>query len=279
MPLVRDLADRILREHPQRAALLLEQHPAASAVESLARLEARDAAEVVRFLSPTRAAEVVAALPPGRASALLAALALDHAARLSRRLTPEARAAAFAGLEERRARSLEALLTYPEGSAGALMDPDVLALPAELSVEAALSRVRTEPGNARYNLYVIDAEQRLVGALNLRELMLAAHESTLAELMVANPLRLPAGADIASVVAHPGWKEVHSLPVVDDAGRYLGAVRYRTLRELEEELRRRQQVDTVTSHALGELLALGAAGAMQALAGPGAPRRGGADER
>jgi hypothetical protein len=34
---------------------------------------------------------------------------------------------------------------------------------------------------------------------------------------------------------HPRWRELHTLPVVDDSGRYLGAIRYRTLRRLEVE--------------------------------------------
>jgi len=267
MPLVQELADRLLHEHPERAALVLEQHSAANGMEVLARAPASDAADVIRRLSPSRVTEIVSALPPARAAALLGALDLDHAARIARRLTLEAREAAFASLDAQRVRSLGALLAFREDTAGALMDPEVLALPANLSVAAALERVRSEPGHARYNLYVVDAQQRLVGALNLRELLLARPDRLLSELMVDRPLHLRADADRARVVSHPGWKEVHSLPVVDDAGHYLGAVRYRTLRELEEELLRRAQGDVAPSRAFGELLALGAAGALDAFAG------------
>jgi len=47
--------------------------------------------------------------------------------------------------------------------------------------------------------------------------------------------RIKASARRNAIVMHPRWRELHTLPVVDDDGRYLGAIRYRTLRRLEVE--------------------------------------------
>jgi magnesium transporter len=270
MRLARQLADRILRDHPERGALVLERHPLESGVAVLARMPIDEAAGVLRRLTPSLASQLAASLPPTHAGELIEALDLDHAARIARRLTDAAREAVLVGLSKDRLRSLRSLLAFDEDTAGGLMDPDVLALPAELGVAAALERIRREPSHARYNLYVVDDEQRLVGALNLRELLLAPAEAELADLMTPAPLHLVADADRAQVVSHPGWKEVHSLPVVDDSGRYLGAIRYRTLRDLEEDLLRHATSDTQPARAFGELLALGAAGALDAFAGTGA---------
>lgn len=267
MRLARQLADRFLRDHPERGALELERQPLESGVAVLGRVPIDDAAGVLRRLSPSLSSRLISSLPGARAAALVGALDLDHAARLVRRLPDAVREAVLVDLDERRLRSLRSLLAFREDTAGGLMDPDVLALPEELSVAAALERIRGEPSHARYNLYVVDDEQRLVGALNLRELLLAPGEAELAALMTPAPLHLVADADRAEVVSHPGWKEVHSLPVVDASGRYLGAVRYRTLRELEEDLLRHAASDTQPARAFGELLALGAAGALDAFAG------------
>jgi magnesium transporter len=267
MALVRDLADRLLRDHPGRAAAVLERHEAAAAVPPLERGEAADAAEVLRRLSPLRASRVLALLSRGRAAALLGALDLDEAVRLARRLEGDVRAELFTHLDERRARAIGALLAFPEDTAGALMDPDVLALPEGLTARDALARVRSEPVHARYNLYVVDEAQRLVGALNLRELLLAPPEQGLRALMVEGPQRLVASADRATVVSHPGWREVHSLPVVDERGAYLGAIRYRTLRELERALLTGREEEQSTAGALGQLFATGASGLFEALGG------------
>jgi hypothetical protein len=91
--------------------------------------------------------------------------------------------------------------------------------------------------------------------------------------MVRNPARLNADADRSLVVSHPGWKRVHSLPVVDDRGGYLGMVRYRTLRQLEEELLGAAQTDANASESLGEVFAAGASGLLDAFTGPVAKRR------
>jgi magnesium transporter len=269
MTLTRGLADALVREHPERAASVLERHDLAQVTGVLARGKPGDAADVLRRLSPQRAGAVATLLPRGRSAALLAGLALDDAVRLVRRLEPEVREEMLAQVEPRRARAIRALIGFPEATAGALMDPEVLALRSDLSARAALAQVRAQPEHAHYNLYVVDGEQRLVGALNLRELLIARPSRTLAELMVGRPLSLPATADRARVVSHPGWKEVHSLPVVDEAGRYLGAIRYRTLRSLEQDLLAKRAGDTPAADALGQLFAAGAAGLLEALAGTG----------
>lgn len=264
MQLASTLADQLLRAHPERAAAVLERRSPADAVTLLCRIESDEAADVLRRLSPQRAAHLLATLPLANAVAQVASLPLDTAARLLRRLDDAEQSAVLDALDARKARSLRALLRFPENTAGALMDPDVLALPLDLRADEALALVREQPEQARYNLYVVDAEQRLIGALNLRELLLAQGDDRLVDLMVPDPLRLAAEADRTRVVSHPGWREVHSLPVVDASGHYLGAVRYRTLRELEEALLRGHGGDRDAAEALGELFATGAAALLDA---------------
>ncbi|MDX1650704.1 MAG: hypothetical protein R3263_12700 [Myxococcota bacterium] len=99
-------------------------------------------------------------------------------------------------------------------------------------------------------------------------------EGTL-DVMVRDPFRLRAEDDRMTVAAHPGWREVHALPVVDAAGAYLGAVRYRTLRAVEGALQTGEVDTTRTADALADLFVTGAAGLLEAVAGararPGAP--------
>lgn len=257
------LAEALLLRHPMRAAVALEQLGIAPAIEFLSGISREQLARVAPLLSPQFAAEVLGALPIETVAGMLAILPRDGAARLARGLG-ERREAVIALLPDESRASLGVLLRYPPDTAGGLMDPTVLSLPDDLSAGEALARVRELSENARYNLYIVDRQQRLVGVLNLRELLLADPETRLAALMVERPHALPATAGQASIVTHPGWREAHALPVVDEAGRYLGAIRYRTLRMLEEAFRRRGS-EAETSGALGELLAIGAGGLVRAL--------------
>ena len=147
------------------------------------------------------------------------------------------------------------------------MDPRALALPDDLAISEALKRVRRSPQNVLYYMYVVDRDQRLVGVLNLRELMLASPKTTLSSAMQPNVARLPALADLMAIVAHPGWRDFHALPVVDAGDTFIGVIRYETLRRLEDETGAppyNQAVATVLS--LGELCWIGFAGMLAGLA-------------
>lgn len=273
MNLESQLANELVRRYPARAASVLDRMPQQGAAGVLADASAAAAAAVVARMSPHPALDVFEQLDVGAAAAILGELEQDVASRLARRLAEDRREAVFAALPARIRHRLRTLLNFSENTAGALMDPEVLALAGDLTCEQAMARVRAVPDQARYNLYVVNREQELIGVVNLRELLLAPANETLSDVMVRDPVRLQADADRSIVISHPGWKRVHSIPVVDDRGVYLGAVRYRALRRLEEELVGAAVKDANTSEALGEVFASGASGLLDALTGAGAQRR------
>jgi len=267
MTLVQELARHALARHPDRATMVLEKLDETEVVRLLERSRPTGAAAIVERLSPHYTAAVLSGLSPERAAQILDALPVVSATRVMRRTDHELREALLARIDPKRARTIRTALRFRQGSAGALMDPDVLALPPELSTREALQRVRKTPELARYNLYVVDQTDRLVGALNLRELLLARGRLQLADLMTREPHRVVATADRASLLAHPGWKEVHALPVVDEADVFLGVIRYRVFRQLEEEVRAARSDDVDTSAALGQVIAVGAWGLLDAFSG------------
>jgi magnesium transporter len=189
------------------------------------------------LLLPHFAAQVMSALPVERSAEMLAALAPDVAVRLARLLGERAQTV-LDRLPPDKAASPGSPLRFAPETAGGLMDASVLALPEDLAAGEALERLRELSEHAHYNLYVVDRRHVLVGVLNLRELLLAPRAAHLSELMVTNPHRLLATTGRSSIVSHPGWRVAHAIPVVDDEGHYLGAIRYRTLRRLEEALAR-----------------------------------------
>ena len=267
MKLYKELAGGLLAAHPLDAARALESLPEDETLVVLAEAPAAHAAETLRCMAPDRAAWVLANLDRDRAVALVEHLGSDLAANILRRTEESARTALIGALEPGAGRALRSLLRFPEGTAGALMDPNVLALPGDLSAEDALAHMRRSPENVRYNLYVVDRDQRLVGVLNLRELLLARRKQSLESIAHTDVLWLPAEADRHEIRTHPAWHDARSVPVVDEHGTYLGAVRYQTLRTLEEELRE-SEPDSAgqTVEALGDLYATGIACVFGALA-------------
>jgi len=267
MKLIQRLAQHAIDSHTDQAATVLEMLEEDEVVRLLGRGSVRSGAAVLQRLSPDYATAVFERLPTERAARFVEALPVDVATRLVRRVDRAVQESVLASVSAKHAGSIRRVLGFREGTAGALMDPEVLALPSELSARDALQRVRKTPKLARYNVYVVDHAQRLVGALNLRELLLARGRAPLAEIMTRDPFRVRANADQASVLSHPGWRVVHALPVVDDDEAFVGVIRYAVLKALETEFARRRS-DLDTGAALGEVIAAGARGILDAFTGP-----------
>lgn len=264
------LTDALISDHPSRAAAAVERMGLTATIDFLKGLSVEQLTHLVPLLSPQFAAQAISHLPVERIAQMLDVLALDVGARIAR-LLAERTDDVIALLDAEVGVALRPLLSFSEQTAGGLMDPRVLALCDDLTAEEALTRVRELSEHARYNLNIVDRQHTLVGVLNLRELLVARPTDRLSNLMVTNPYRLQASASRANIISHPGWHAVHSLPVVDEHDRYLGTLRYRTLRGLEDALRTREE--NQTSEALGELLAVGAGGLVRSLTGVGSTER------
>ena len=229
------LAKNFAEDHPADAARVLEGLALEEASAYLDELPPRSATAVLQKMVPSNAAECIAQLSPPRFARIIAALPLDSAAALLRRLEPERQAELLSRAPSNISALIASLLRYPQNSAGALMDPRAMALPEDITATEAMARVRRAPRHVLYYIYVLDREQKLVGVMNLRELMLAPPKETLSAAMRREVTTPPALAGRMAIVEHPGWRDVHALPVVDDGGVFLGVLRYETLRKLERE--------------------------------------------
>jgi magnesium transporter len=264
MTLQESLLHRFAEGHPTEAAALLGDQTAGDAAAVLARLSEEAGATVLGRTASPLAAGALSRLDPARARALLARISLERAAALLRHLEPETREGLLRGLPG--SERLRSLISYPRDTAGALMDASVLALPADLDIDEARLRLGRFSANLALDLYLVDTDHRLVGVIDLREVLNPARRGALRALSrKVDPLR--DRAHLASVSAHPGWLSHDTLPVVDDRGTYLGAVRAERLRQIAQEaITRRSRGGTDAVFALGELFWLGVSGLFSSLA-------------
>jgi hypothetical protein len=80
--------------------------------------------------------------------------------------------------------------------------------------------------------------------------------------------KLSAEALLPAILLHPAWREFHALPVVGDDGQFLGAIRYKTLKRLEQESSQKQAANESMAAllSLGELCWIGFAGVFAGVA-------------
>jgi magnesium transporter len=261
-----DLEARLLgtfaAAHPVQVARALESMPTSDAAEVMAELPVEVLAELLRWVAPLTAARCLEIVPVELAVTTLSTTRRDMAAAILRATNQARRAKIIESLSPEDRKAVRGLLRYPEGTAGALMDPEVIALTESVSAGEALERLRTSAQHALYYVYVVSDDLKLTGVVNIRELMGARPDQLLGLISTRTVDSLSARASWESIVAHPAWKRVHALPVVEPDGRFLGAVRYESLRELEDRLAGAELEDhgAQTGAALGELYGLGLRG-------------------
>jgi magnesium transporter len=262
------LCRAFLDAQPTDAARFIERLPPAEAATLLAELPPAVSAIALDRMTPSAAAACLAGMSPAAAAPLVGALRIDLAAALLRRVAAAEQAALLEGLPPDTAGVLRTLLRHPEGTAGALLDPQAVTVAADVTAADATAQLRRSPQHMLYYVYVVDRAGRLVGVVDVPELLLARPRDLMDGIMHRQVACLRAEVGPSAILAHPGWRRYHALPVVDRDQRLLGAVRYQTFRRLEDEARNRSHgTDAVaTAFALGELYWLGLSGLLDAVA-------------
>ena len=105
------------------------------------------------------------------------------------------------------------------------MHQDYTTLQERQTVAAALDHIRQNPPRGRIiYFYVLDGDGRLRGVVPTRRLLLAAPETTLAEIMVTAVVKLPEEATVLDACEFFIQHRLLALPIVDKQGRLKGSV-------------------------------------------------------
>jgi magnesium transporter len=124
------------------------------------------------------------------------------------------------------AAEIRELAAYDPDTAGGLMTPDFVAVPADANAAQAIAAIRQladEAETANY-LYVIDAERHLLGVLSSYRLLLSPPDTPVAELMAPNTVRVRASADQEAAARLLTDRNLLAIPVVDDGDHLLGII-------------------------------------------------------
>jgi len=223
------LSYAFLEAHPADAARVLERLAAPEAAALLQSAPVRIAAPVLRHMLPLPGAHCLEHLNDEEAAALLRGTGPQAGVALLRYFATERRTRLLAQLPTALTLAYELLLGYSEESVGAWMDPRALALPADMTVGESLERVRRADETLIADPFVIDRNQRLLGYVELADLLRAASSTSLGRLVRPCPHRLPVQTLLAGLPDHQGWHEASTLPVVERGDRLVGAMTHAAL--------------------------------------------------
>ncbi len=180
--------------------------PHAEAEDLLLGLSARDQAELILSMSPTERRSWMRLLPP------------DDAADVIQAAPEDARETLLTLLDEPTRKDVAALLAYAEDDAGGLMNPHYARLRPEMSVDEAITYLRRQARERLetiYYLYVLDAEQRLLGVVSFRELFAAPPDKRVRDIMHTDVVTAPEEMDQEALSRLFQEHDFLAIPVLD----------------------------------------------------------------
>jgi len=209
-----DLADLLDdMSHAERAVVFNTINPK-QAAETLAEVDPKVSKSLFKNLKKIWLAAMLAKMPPDEAADLLSIFPKETVTELLKSLTPDL------------SKKLMGLMAFPEESAGSLMNPNVLFVSMDLSVNDSINVLREKMKNTEraYYIYVVDSENKLVGMTSLRRLIIAEPNQKIKDFMGEKTYRVVTEDSFEKVVKTIEKYNLLALPVVDKENRLVGTI-------------------------------------------------------
>ncbi len=216
----------LARLHPADLAQILAQLDQLHGQEVLAELDDQAAAEALGETDETLQVALIKGLDAERAADILEEMAPDEAADLLGDLEPERAQDLLSRMDADDAADVRALLAYGDECAGGLMTPDYVAVPPDVSAEAAIALVRQAAAELEsiYEVYVTDPRHKLLGVLSLKELIGAAPQAPIGQVMRTELVQAQVDDPQDEVARLIAKYNLLALPIVDAGGVLRGIV-------------------------------------------------------
>ena len=214
------------RMHPAKVAGLLEALPPAERSQAWSMVETERAGRVLSFLHDEISAALAQELDLEDLIAAVQHLELDDLVDLIQTLPAGLGSRLVLATTGARREQLESMLSYPEESAGGLMNADAIEVRAEVKAGTVLRYLRlleTLPPQTDM-LMVVDRKGHYQGALRLSALVTASLETRVAELMHTDIAGIAVDTDSREVARQFQDLDLMSAPVVDGEGRLIGRI-------------------------------------------------------
>ncbi len=215
-----DLADALEELRGEEQQALFSALDSEKAAETLVEAEPRAQRQLIANLRKERARTILSELSVAQLADLFSVLPHDDKTELMELLPAES------------GQRIRAILSEREATARALMSSDFVAVPKTTQVGPLLGdlrRSRRDPESISY-IYVVNADGRtLVGVVDLRDLVLAQDEVTLADLMafpVVSAEEDDVREDLTEIFAKYHYRMI---PVVDRQDHLLGVIRFKDI--------------------------------------------------
>ncbi|GAA4939820.1 magnesium transporter [Algibacter agarivorans] len=169
----------------------------------LKQLSAKEIAEEVGELDTDDAADIIAELPEARQKDVIDQIE-----------------------DEEHKAEITELLAYDENSAGGLMAKELVKVYETWTVAGCMRRIRGQAKEVTrvHSIYVVNKEEKLIGRLSLKDLIVAKSEQKIADLVKVNVDFVNVHDDVEDVAKIMAKYDLEAIPVVDENQILLGRI-------------------------------------------------------
>ncbi len=209
-----DIADIISQVSHKEGATFFKDLDVDVAAEALSELKPETQVDIITGMDTDKAADIIEEMPPDEAADILSDLPVDKAKEI------------LESIEKEEAEDIQELLSHEEDTAGGLMTNVFIAYPPETTVKNAIENFKKDAEEIEivYYIYVIDADEKLMGVVSLRDMLLANLDAKLSDIMETKLKTVTPETDEMEVAGIISKYNLVALPVVDIEGFMLGIV-------------------------------------------------------
>ena len=188
--------------------------PKETAAETFVELDSEHQEALIKAFSDAELKNILDELFADDTVDILEEMPANVVRRMLRQSTPEMR------------KEINELLKYPDDSAGGLMTTEFVALKENMTVDEAFSYIKRTGIDSEtiYNMYVTDAQRKLLGTVSIRQLIFAERAQKVSELMDDNVISVTTLEDKEAVANMFSKYDLTVMPVVDKENRIVGII-------------------------------------------------------
>ncbi len=233
----RAIQDKLEDYHENDIASILSKLTAKER-ESLFRLLGSDfLADVMEYLEEDEAPVCLQEMDPKKAAEVLEKMERDDAVDLLKNTDSPSKKAWLELMSEEARNSLRSLAAYAEDTIGSRMTTNYVALTSNLSIKEAMNSVieqAAEHDNIS-SIYVLDEQGIYYGEIDLKDLIIARHQTSLEDLVVTAYPYVYADEKIDDCLETLKEYSEESIPVLSDDNRILGVITSQDIVEVVDE--------------------------------------------
>ncbi len=217
--------DIVATLHPSEIADVIESMPSRDRDNAWLLIDPELEGDVLSHMQDAVRAEFLEQMHPDKLADATKNLDADDVADILQDLPDDVADTVLRSMDEQNLQRLSSILTYPEDTAGGLMNIDVVSVRADVSLDAVARYLRLlgEIPAKTDNLMVVDRNNNYLGVLPLTELLVRGPETTVGAWMEEEAY-LSANTPKSEVAKLFEQRDLVSAAVIDDEGHLLGRI-------------------------------------------------------